>query len=173
MELERVGYLLKKRESDIAVLADAPRRIAEGESVLDPTIVVRLVRRLRDPDPLPDLTEREREVLSLIAEGRSNQGVGPALFLSPKTVESHIRQIFTKLRFEGASDDHRRVLAVLAICGVAPDRPRAASGVGCRQEESSVTDCLQNRTSVLARGRRPDHGENAVTNTRPPAPDRQ
>lgn len=69
MEPERVGYLLKERVSDIAVLADAPRRIAEGESVLDPTIVVRLVRRLRDPDPLPDLTEREREVLSVITEG--------------------------------------------------------------------------------------------------------
>jgi serine/threonine-protein kinase len=111
---ERVGYLLKDRVSDVAVLADALRRIAEGESVLDPTIVARLVHRPRDPDPLADLTEREREVLSLIAEGRSNQGVGAALFLSPKTVESHIRQIFMKLGFEGAPDDHRRVLAVLA-----------------------------------------------------------
>ena len=111
---ERVGYLLKERVSDVAVLADALRRIADGESVLDPTIVARLIRRPRDPDPLADLTEREREVLSLIAEGRSNQGVGAALFLSPKTVESHIRQIFMKLGFEGALDDHRRVLAVLA-----------------------------------------------------------
>jgi DNA-binding NarL/FixJ family response regulator len=111
---ERVGYLLKERVSDIAVLADALRRIAEGESVLDPTIVARLVRRPRDPDPLADLTEREREVLSLIAEGRSNQGVGTALFLSPKTVESHIRQIFMKLGLDGVVDDHRRVLAVLA-----------------------------------------------------------
>jgi DNA-binding NarL/FixJ family response regulator/class 3 adenylate cyclase len=111
---ERVGYLLKERVSDVAVLADALRRIAEGESVLDPTIVARLVHRRRDPDPLADLTERELEVLSLIAEGRSNQGVGAALFLSPKTVESHIRQIFMKLDLEGALDDHRRVLAVLA-----------------------------------------------------------
>jgi DNA-binding NarL/FixJ family response regulator len=111
---ERVGYLLKDRVSDVAVLADALRRITEGESVLDPTIVARLIRRPRDPDPLADLTDREREVLSLIAEGRSNQGVGAALFLSPKTVESHIRQIFMKLGFEGALDDHRRVLAVLA-----------------------------------------------------------
>jgi serine/threonine-protein kinase len=111
---ERVGYLLKDRVSDVAVLGDALRRIADGESVLDPTIVARLIHRPRDPDPLVDLTEREREVLSLIAEGRSNQGVGAALFLSPKTVESHIRQIFMKLGLEGGLDDHRRVLAVLA-----------------------------------------------------------
>jgi DNA-binding NarL/FixJ family response regulator len=111
---ERVGYLLKERVSDVAVLADALRRIAEGESVVDPTIVSRLVHRPRDPDPLADLTERELEVLSQLAEGRSNHGVGAALFLSPKTVESHVRQIFMKLGLEGAPDDHRRVLAVLA-----------------------------------------------------------
>lgn len=111
---EKVGYLLKERVSDIAVLADALRRIVEGESVLDPTIVARLVRRPRDPDPLADLTEREREVLSLIAEGRSNHGIGAALFLSPKTVETHVGRIFMKLGFEEAADDHRRVLAVLA-----------------------------------------------------------
>ena len=111
---ERVGYLLKDRVSDVAVLADALRRIAEGESVLDPTIVARLVHRPRERDPLVDLTERELEVLALIAEGRSNQGIGTALFLSPKTVESHIRQVFMKLGLEGALDDHRRVLAVLA-----------------------------------------------------------
>jgi DNA-binding NarL/FixJ family response regulator len=111
---ERVGYLLKERVSDVAVLADALRRIGDGESVVDPTIVSRLVHRPRDPDPLGELTERELEVLSQIAEGRSNQGVGAALFLSPKTVESHVRQIFMKLGLEGAPDDHRRVLAVLA-----------------------------------------------------------
>jgi DNA-binding NarL/FixJ family response regulator len=111
---ERVGYLLKERVSDVAVLADALRRIGEGESVVDPTIVSRLVRRPRDPDPLAELTERELEVLSQLAEGRSNQGVGAALFLSPKTIESHVRQIFMKLGLEGAPDDHRRVLAVLA-----------------------------------------------------------
>jgi serine/threonine-protein kinase len=111
---ERMGYLLKERVSDVAVLADALRRIAEGESVVDPTIVSRLVHRPRDPDPLADLTGRELEVLSQLAEGRSNHGVGAALFLSPKTVESHVRQIFMKLGLEGAPDDHRRVLAVLA-----------------------------------------------------------
>jgi DNA-binding NarL/FixJ family response regulator len=111
---ERAGYLLKERVSDVAVLADALRRIAEGESVVDPTIVSRLVHRSRDPDPLAELTERELEVLSQLAEGRSNHGVGAALFLSPKTVESHVRQIFMKLGLEGAPDDHRRVLAVLA-----------------------------------------------------------
>jgi DNA-binding NarL/FixJ family response regulator len=111
---ERMGYLLKERVSDVAVLADALRRIGEGETVVDPTIVSRLVHRPRDPDPLADLTERELEVLSQLAEGRSNHGVGAALFLSPKTVESHVRQIFMKLGLEGAPDDHRRVLAVLA-----------------------------------------------------------
>jgi DNA-binding NarL/FixJ family response regulator/class 3 adenylate cyclase len=111
---ERVGYLLKDRVSDVAVLADALRRIAEGESVLDPTIVARLIHRPRDPDPIAELTGREREVLSLIAEGRSNQAIGGVLFLSPKTVESHIRQIFMKLSLEEVPDSHRRVLAVLA-----------------------------------------------------------
>jgi serine/threonine-protein kinase len=111
---ERVGYLLKDRVSDIAVLVDGLRRITDGECVIDPTIVARLIRRPRDPDPLAELTEREREVLGSIAEGRSNQGIGAALFLSPKTVESHIRQIFMKLGIEEKADDHRRVLAVLA-----------------------------------------------------------
>jgi serine/threonine-protein kinase len=111
----RVGYLLKERVSDIAVLADALRRIAEGESVLDPTIVARLVHRPRDRSPLADLTDREREVLSLIAEGRSNHSIGEALFLSPKTVEAHIRQIFMKLGLDETPDYHRRVLAVLTF----------------------------------------------------------
>jgi DNA-binding NarL/FixJ family response regulator len=112
---EGVGYLLKERVADIAVLADALRRIAEGECVLDPTIVARLVRRQRDPGPLASLTEREREVLGLIAEGRSNHAIGERLFLSPKTVETHIRQIFQKLDLSGSPDSHRRVLAVLAF----------------------------------------------------------
>jgi DNA-binding NarL/FixJ family response regulator len=112
---ERVGYLLKQRVSDIAVLADALERIAQGECVIDPTIVIRLVRRPRERDVLGELTDREREVLALIAEGRSNQAIGAQLFLSPKTVETHIRVIFQKLGLVQAPDSHRRVLAVLAF----------------------------------------------------------
>jgi DNA-binding NarL/FixJ family response regulator len=112
---ERVGYLLKERVSDIAVLADALRRIADGESLLDPTIVTRLVNRPRPQNPLAELTDREHQVLELIAEGRSNQAIGDKLFLSPKTIETHIHQIFQKLELSGSPDSHRRVLAVLAF----------------------------------------------------------
>jgi len=111
---ERAGYLLKERVSDVAVLTDALRRIDEGECVIDPTIVARLIGRRRDPNPLVDLSERELEVLGQMAEGRSNHAIGELLFVSPKTVESHVRQIFMKLALEETSDDHRRVLAVLA-----------------------------------------------------------
>jgi DNA-binding NarL/FixJ family response regulator len=111
---ESSGYLLKDRVSNVAVLVDALRRVSEGESVLDPTIVRRLVSRPRQEGPLAELTEREREVLGLIAEGHSNQAIGGLLFLSLKTVETHIRQIFMKLGLEEAPDYHRRVLAVLA-----------------------------------------------------------
>ena len=111
---ERVGYLLKERVSDIAVLADALRRIAEGECVLDPTIVTRLLRRPREESALDDLTDREREVLALMAEGHSNDGICRKLFLSPKTVETHVRHILLKLGIGAATDYHRRVLAVLA-----------------------------------------------------------
>jgi DNA-binding NarL/FixJ family response regulator len=109
---EGVGYLLKERVSDVAVLADALRRVAEGESVLDPTIVSRLMKR-REDTPLADLTEREREVLALMAEGHSNQGICSRLFLSPKTVEAHVGHIFTKLGLHETTDHHRRVVAVL------------------------------------------------------------
>ena len=107
-----VGYLLKDRVSDIAVLTDALNRIAEGECVIDPTIVSRLVARRR-AGPLEALTQREREVLALMAEGHSNDGIGDRLFLSPRTVQTHIRQIFLKLNLRETPTHHRRVVAVL------------------------------------------------------------
>lgn len=109
---ERVGYLLKERVSDIAVLADALRRVHEGECVIDPTIVARLVTRSRD-NALADLTEREREVLGLMAEGHSNRGICDQLILSPKTVEAHVGHILQKLNLPASFEYHRRVLAVL------------------------------------------------------------
>ena len=111
---ERCGYLLKERVSDIAVLVDALGRIADGECVLDPTIVARLLARSRQQEPLAELTGREREVLSLMAEGRSNAAIAGRLFVTPRTVEAHVRQILGKLDLPESPDDHRRVLAVLA-----------------------------------------------------------
>jgi DNA-binding NarL/FixJ family response regulator len=108
-----VGYLLKDRVSDLDDLADAIRRIAKGGSVIDPAVVAVLVGR-RSRVPLDDLTERERAVLALMAEGRSNQAIGDRLGMARKTVEAHIANIFSKLELEPAADDHRRVLAVLA-----------------------------------------------------------
>ena len=107
------GYLLKERVADGAVLADAVRRVAEGECVVDPTIVARLVGRRRRDDPLERLTAREREVLSLMAEGRSNAAIAGALFVTPRTVEAHTTQIFEKLGIDAGPDVHRRILAVL------------------------------------------------------------
>jgi DNA-binding NarL/FixJ family response regulator len=112
---ERVGYLLKERVSDIAVLADALERLRVGESVVDPTIVSRLVKRRARAGSLLELTDREREVLALMAQGHSNRGICAKLVLSPKTVETHIRQIFLKLGLQEGGDYHRRVVAVLTF----------------------------------------------------------
>jgi DNA-binding NarL/FixJ family response regulator len=109
----RVGYLLKERISDIAVLIDALQRIMEGECVIDPTIVAALVNRQRADDPLAALSRRERDVLALMAEGRSNPGIAERLVLSTKTIESHVRQILAKLDLPETADQDRRVLAVL------------------------------------------------------------
>ena len=112
---ERVGYLLKDRVHDIAVVVDALRRIADGETVIDPTIVSRLLGRRRREDPLERLTEREREVLGLVAEGMSNKAIAARLFVTERTVEAHVTQIFQKLGLPESPDQHRRVLAVLAF----------------------------------------------------------
>jgi DNA-binding NarL/FixJ family response regulator/class 3 adenylate cyclase len=110
---EGVGYLLKDRVSDLDEFAAAVRRVGEGGSALDPTVVSQLVGRRRRDDPLEDLTPREREVLELMAEGRSNQAVSERLFITPRAVEKHVTSIFNKLRLPASSEDHRRVLAVL------------------------------------------------------------
>jgi DNA-binding NarL/FixJ family response regulator len=111
---ERVGYLLKERVFDIAVLVDALRRLDEGESVVDPTIVRRLLGRQRQASPLEELTGREREVLELLAEGLSNRAIAQRLVVTERTVEAHVKQIFGKLDLTASPDSHRRVLAVLA-----------------------------------------------------------
>jgi DNA-binding NarL/FixJ family response regulator len=111
---EGVGYLLKDRVSDTREFADAVRRVAKGGSVLDPEVVSRLVGRRRREDPLSELTPREREVLELIAEGRSNQGIAERLVVTERAVEKHVTSIFGKLGLPAAPADHRRVLAVLA-----------------------------------------------------------
>ena len=108
-----VGYLLKERVSDIAEFAAAVRRVGAGGSALDPTVVGRIVNRRRREDPLAELTPREREVLELMAEGRSNQGIAERLVVTERAVEKHVTSIFLKLQLPAAAEDHRRVLAVL------------------------------------------------------------
>ena len=110
---ERVGYLLKERVFDVAILVDALRRLADGETVIDPTIVSRLLGRRRREDPLAELTAREREVLALLAEGLSNRAMAARLFVTERTVEAHVTQIFLKLALDTDAATHRRVLAVL------------------------------------------------------------
>ena len=117
---ERVGYLLKERVSDGVILVDALRRLTEGETVIDPTIVSRLLGRYREADPLDELSAREREVLSLIAEGCSNAAIAKRLFVTERTVEWHVKQIFQELRIAEAPDTNRRVLAVLAFLRSGP-----------------------------------------------------
>jgi DNA-binding NarL/FixJ family response regulator/class 3 adenylate cyclase len=114
---EGLGYLLKDRVSDVEEFTTAVRRVAEGGSALDPLVVAELVGRNRRDDPIERLSPREREVLELMAEGRTNQAIGRKLFISPRAVEKHITSIFTKLRLPAAAEDHRRVLAVLRFLG--------------------------------------------------------
>jgi DNA-binding NarL/FixJ family response regulator len=108
-----IGYVLKERVADVAQFTDAIRRVSAGESVIDPEVVSRLVARPRRDSPLQTLTERELTVLALMAEGRSNLAIASQLHMSPKTVETHVGNLFAKLGLLPAAEDHRRVLAVL------------------------------------------------------------
>jgi DNA-binding NarL/FixJ family response regulator len=112
---ERIGYLLKDRVADVAALESALRRVHAGETVVDPGLVRELLDAPRADDPLEPLTAREREVLALIAEGRTDRGIAAALVVSPKTVEAHVRSIFAKLDLPTAPTENRRVHAVLAF----------------------------------------------------------
>ena len=117
---ERVGYLLKDRVSDLGELSASVRRIGEGGSVLDPAVVAQLVgQRRKGNTPLEDLTERELEVLALMAEGRSNKAIGERLFITEHTVEKHVKNIFGTLRLPQSEEDHRRVLAVVTFLNAA------------------------------------------------------
>jgi DNA-binding NarL/FixJ family response regulator len=112
---EGLGYLLKDRVTDVDEFAAAVRRVADGGSALDPLVVAELVGRARVDDPLVRLSVRERDVLELMAEGRTNHAIGQLLFISPRAVEKHVTAIFTKLGLPAAPADHRRVLAVLTF----------------------------------------------------------
>lgn len=112
-----VGYLIKERVLEPDVLTDALRRVCAGQSVVDPAIVAQLVARMRRDDPLAKLTEREREVLGLLAEGLSNKAIASQLFVTDRTVEWHVSSVFDKLGLAQSLDHHRRVLAVLTYLG--------------------------------------------------------
>ena len=114
-EAAGVGYLLKDRLNDVAELADAIRRVARGGTAIDASLVAQLLGRKRERNPLDELTERERDVLGLMAEGRSNQAIADRLVVTERTVETHVANIFGKLGLEPEPDDHRRVLAVLTL----------------------------------------------------------
>ena len=110
-----VGYLLKDRVADVERLSDAVRRVAEGGSVLDPEVVAHMLGRRERDEPLDELTPREREVLALLAEGRTNRAIAEDLVVSERAVERHVTAIFGKLGLTAGEGDHRRVLAVLAF----------------------------------------------------------
>jgi DNA-binding NarL/FixJ family response regulator len=112
---EGVGYLLKDRVADVDRLSDAVRRVAEGGSVLDPEVVAQMLGRRERDEPLAELTPREREVLGLMAEGRTNRAIAEELMVSERAVERHVTAIFGKLGLPATAEDHRRVLAVLAF----------------------------------------------------------
>ena len=112
---EGVGYLLKDRVGDLDEFADAVRRVGEGGSVLDPEVVTRMLARPRHQNPMDELSPRERDVLELMAQGRSNQGIAEKLWITESAVEKHVTAIFEKLGLERDFEDHRRVLAVLAF----------------------------------------------------------
>jgi DNA-binding NarL/FixJ family response regulator len=112
---EGVGYLLKDRVGDLDEFADAVRRVGEGGSVLDPEVVTRMLARPRHQSPMEQLSPRERDVLELMAQGRSNQGIAEKLWITESAVEKHVTAIFEKLGLERDFEDHRRVLAVLAF----------------------------------------------------------
>ena len=112
---ERVGYLLKRRVTDVGEFVDTLERIMKGGSVLDPSLVQELLRAQRKDDPLAALSTREREVLAQMAEGRSNAGIARALWVTEGTVEKHVQHILTKLQLPDSGDDHRRVLAVVTF----------------------------------------------------------
>ncbi len=137
-----VGYLLKDRVLALTEFAEAVRRVGNGELLVDPAIVSLLLERERAAGPLDELTEREREVLTLMAEGRSNRSICDRLFLSPKTIEAHVHSIFGKLGLPLSADDHRRVLAVLAF--LRADAPPDPLGSG-----------TSSRTSIVPERRRP------------------